>query len=126
MKSLVCVLLLLVFVLLEVIIYCEGCWKQEREALVTLNSHLGNVMSWSANNSTDCCEWEGLECNTAGRVTKLNLQFPTESLNYSDFAIFKDLKTLDLSYTGISNCTTTLQGYFSYKLYSLIINHLNY
>ena len=103
--------------------YCEGCWKQEREALIALKSHFGNDMSytllWSANTNTDCCEWEGVECNTTtGRVTKIKLQYAhtTGSLNYSDFAIFKDLKTLDLSFSTIPNCTGTHQGYFSYKV----------
>jgi len=69
--------------------------------------------------SSDCCEWKGVECNTTtGRVTKLKLQYAhtTGSLNYSDFAIFKDLKTLDLSFSTIPNCTGTDQGYFSNKV----------
>jgi len=125
MKSLICVFLLLFIFSLEVM-YCEGCWKQEREALIALKSitlssyNLGNAMSWSANTNTDCCEWEGVECNTTtGRVTKIDLQysyFRGGSLNYSDFAIFKDLKTLDLSFSTIPNCTGTHQGYFSYKV----------
>lgn len=115
---------LLVFVLLKVMC-CEGCWKQEREALNALNSQLTkemyytnmvNALSWTDN--TDCCEWLGVECNTTtGRVVKLRIELNTWSynigfwhLNYSDFLIFKDLKTLDLSSPKISNCTGTLQG----------------
>jgi hypothetical protein len=119
MKSLICVFLLLFILLLEVM-YCEGCWKQEREALIALNSHLGNAMSWPANIYTDCCEWEEVECNTTtGRVTKLTLQslIGPWQLNYSDFAIFKDLKTLDLSSSGISSCTRADPGYFSHTNY---------
>lgn len=115
MKSLVCVFLLLL-VLVEVMC-CEGCLKQEREALVALNSHLVNAM-YSPNTNTDCCEWEGIECNTTtGRVAKLRLHAHIESLNYSDFAIFKDLKTLNLSSSGICTCSRTeYQGYFSCKV----------
>jgi len=115
MKSLMCVFLLLFMFSLEVM-YCEGCWKQEREALVALTFSLENDMTAIP---TDCCEWEGVECNTTtGRVTKIKLQYAhtTGSLNYSDFAIFKDLKTLDLSFSTIPNCTGTHQGYFSYKV----------
>jgi len=115
MKSLVGVFLLL-FVFSFEVMYCEGCWKQEREALIALNSHLGNTMSWLANNNTDCCEWEGVECNiTTGRVTKLKPKsiYGPWKLNYSDFHTFKDLQTLDLSDAQISNCTGTDQGIFS-------------
>jgi len=113
MKSLICVFLLLFIFSLEVM-YCEGCWKQEREALVALNFSSEYNMTAIP---TDCCEWEGVECNTTtGRVTKLILQYWGGSLNYSDFAIFKDLKALYLSNTKISNCTTADQGYFSYKV----------
>jgi len=99
--------------LLEVM-YCEGCWKQER-ALVALNFSLEYDMT-----VTDCCEWEGVKCNTTtGRVTQIELQyayFGGGSFHYSDFAIFKDLKALYLPNAKISNCTTAEQGYFSYKV----------
>ncbi|KAK2414559.1 receptor protein [Trifolium repens] len=42
-------------------------------------------------------------------------------LNYSDFIIFKDLKSLDLSYAQISNCTKTDEG-----LKNLEVLNLNY
>jgi len=123
-----CVFLLLFIVLLEVM-YCEGCLKQEREALIALNSHLGNAMSWSANTNTDCCEWEGVECNTTtGRVTKLKPEsvYRPWQLNYSDFLTFKDLKTLDLSSSQISNCTRDDPGYFSHTNYILSLFFFNY
>jgi hypothetical protein len=109
MKSLVDVLLL-IFVLVEVMC-CEGCWKQEKETLMALNSRLGNALSWLDN--TDCCQWEGVECNTiTRRITKIQLQSDIGPwhLNYSDFLIFKDLKILDLSSSQISNCTSINQG----------------
>jgi hypothetical protein len=128
MKSLasVCVLLLFVF---SVKVNCcdeEYCLKQERDALTSLMSH-GQLRNTYCvvpvkipkcsilAHSTDCCDWEGVECNTTtGRVIKLQLDLIGQ-LNYSDLIIFKDLKTLDLSDASLSNCTTTDQGYFSYK-----------
>lgn len=111
----------MVFILLKVTC-CEGCWKQEREALIALNSRLGNA--FSSLDNTDCCQWEGVECNTTTRrVTAFKLQsnIGPWHLNYSDLIIFKDLKSLYLSSSQISNCSTTNQGYFSYKLYILIV-----
>ena len=90
---------------------CEGCWKQEREALIALNSQMGNYLSWG--NINDCCQWYGVECNnTTGRVSKLELELDGRTwqvINYLDLIIFKDLKTLSLSLTQ----TITAQGYFS-------------
>ncbi|XP_058765949.1 cuscuta receptor 1-like [Vicia villosa] len=107
-------LLVCVMVLVQVLMCCEGCWKQEREALVSLFSRMGDTVYYTKD-SIDCCQWDGVECNTtSGRVAKLNLmQFNPEQywqLNYSDFLIFQDLKTLELSRTQISNCTRTDQG----------------
>lgn len=47
-----------------------------------------------------------------GRVTKIKLQshIGPWQLNYSDFLIFKDLKSLDLSSAQISNCTRADPG----------------
>ncbi|CAK8541833.1 unnamed protein product [Lathyrus sativus] len=116
MKKLVCAFLLVL--VLQVLMCCEGCWKQEREALISLNSHVENAIYPWVHNKTDCCEWKGVECNTTtGRVTKLTLHeypFVRCQLNYSDFIIFKDLKTLDLSDINISNCTRTDQEGLKY------------
>jgi len=112
MKTLVCVFLVL-FVLVKVMC-CEGCWKQEREALVALNFSLEYDMTAIP---TDCCKWEGVECNiTTGRVIKLKPIF-MQNLNYLDFLIFQDLRSLDLTSIQISNCTGP--GYL-YKFYILI------
>ncbi|RDX90107.1 hypothetical protein CR513_28061, partial [Mucuna pruriens] len=88
---------------------CEGCWKEEREALLGLNMRLGLPLTWEWA-GTDCCQWEGVECNSStGRVTELKLYqlWSTNGpiqldwhLNYSDFIVFKDLKSLNLSYNN--------------------------
>ncbi|WVZ07309.1 hypothetical protein V8G54_020655 [Vigna mungo] len=106
---------LLIFVLVEVI-WCEGCWKEEREALWGLNARFGFPLSWQWE-GTNCCEWEGVECNSfTGRVAKLDLQrlwsvpfIPSDwHLNYSDLVVFKDLKSLNLSRSyGIFDCANS-------------------
>jgi len=111
-------LILLIFVLVEVI-WCEGCWKEEREALLGLNARFGFPLSWQWE-GTNCCEWEGVECNSSTeRVAKLDLQrlwsvafFPSDwHLNYADLAVFKDLKSLNLSRSsGIFDCADS-EGY---------------
>ncbi|XP_068488435.1 cuscuta receptor 1-like isoform X3 [Phaseolus vulgaris] len=84
-------LFFLFFLLLEALC-CEGCLKEEREALLGLSSFSSNV-------HTDCCEWEGVECNSStGRVVQLEF-FPSyliqqRYINYSDFSVFIDLKKL--------------------------------
>ncbi|ESW12393.1 hypothetical protein PHAVU_008G108400 [Phaseolus vulgaris] len=103
---------LFIFVLM-VVIRCEGCWKEEKEVLRGLNCRFGFPLSWHWE-GTDCCEWEGVECNSStGRVAKLDLNglwstglIPSDwHLNYADLVVFKDLKSLNLSHSsGIFDC----------------------
>lgn len=131
-------LFLLVLVLLEGIC-CEGCWKEERDALLVLKSHIGDIISLKSwEDDTDCCLWERVECNsTTRRVTELHLYQRDGSspipwhLNFSDFIAFKDLKTLDLHWNKILGCVETHQGYFSNKFYInyyyiVCVNHFHY
>ncbi|XP_027927000.1 receptor-like protein 15 isoform X2 [Vigna unguiculata] len=94
---------LLIFVFVEVI-WCEGCWKEEREALLGLNSLSEFALSWLWE-GTDCCEWGRVECNSStGRVAKLNLQ-GLRYLSYANLVVFKDLKSLNLGgIYGILDC----------------------
>ncbi|RDX90108.1 hypothetical protein CR513_28062, partial [Mucuna pruriens] len=108
---------------------CEGCWKEEREALLGLNSRFQFPLSWEWD-GTDCCEWERVECNSStGRVVKLNLYYMSSNvdpneisqynnwyLNYSDFIVFKDLKSLNLSLNMIAGCADN-EDYFG--IYSM-------
>ncbi|XP_061367173.1 cuscuta receptor 1-like [Gastrolobium bilobum] len=119
--------LLFIFVLLEVIC-CQGCLKQEREALLRLNSRFANTLSWV--DDTDCCQWEGVECNTTiGRVAKLNLYYKWRYwdeqwyLNYSDFVVFKDLKSLNLSFNNIAGCEE-IEGFQNLEVLDLSANNL--
>ena len=101
MKSTVGVCLLFL-VLLEAMC-CEGCWKEERDALLVLNSGFSLE-------GPDCCQWEGVKCNSStGRLTQLILRtdiacLPEPYINYSHFVVFKDLNNLDLSWNAISGC----------------------
>jgi len=100
---------LLIFVFVEVI-WCEGCWKEEREALLGLNSLSEFALSWLWE-GTDCCEWGRVECNSStGRVAKLNLQ-GLRYLSYANLVVFKDLKSLNLGgIYGILDCADS-EGY---------------
>ncbi|WJX82051.1 hypothetical protein P8452_64859 [Trifolium repens] len=130
MKRLLVCVFLLVLVLGEVLMCCEGCLKQERQALIALNFKIGNSLSWADNtNTADCCQWIGVECNTInGRIAKLELNvrgffyFGARQINYSDFIIFKDLKSLDLSGVRISNCIKTDQGLKNLEVLDLSYN----
>ena len=119
---------------------CEGCWKEERDALLQLKAifkYPSNLIDWA--DGTDCCQWEGVECNTTtGRVAQLYLSglWDYKSgghrwyLNFFYFEVFEDLKSLDLSYNNIGGCTQNLGRYFSLlslrgsKLIYLIIKYL--
>ena len=106
MKSSVVGVCWLILVLLEAMC-CEGCWKEERDALLVLHSRFDFPLSnWDG---PDCCQWEGVECNsTTGRVAQLDLLslwwLRPFNINYSDFVVFKDLKNLYLPSTSISGC----------------------
>ncbi|CAJ1803108.1 unnamed protein product [Sphenostylis stenocarpa] len=84
----------LLFLLLQAI-SSQSCSKQDRLALSALTSRFQIPFS----SDSDCCEWEGVKCNSStGRVTELSLRNSVEQyINYSDFSVFKDLKHLHLS-----------------------------
>ncbi|CAJ1803497.1 unnamed protein product [Sphenostylis stenocarpa] len=87
----------LLFFLLQVI-SSQSCSQQDRLALSVLSSSF--QIPFSSN--SDCCEWEGVKCNSStGRVAKLKLWRKSsheQYINYSDFSVFKDLKNLHLSF----------------------------
>ncbi|XP_052728348.1 receptor-like protein 15 isoform X7 [Vigna angularis] len=94
----------LIFLLLETMC-CEGCWKEEKQALLGLRL---DDFFIPRNVDTDCCEW--YVCNSStGRVAQLDLfnvwwKSTEQYINYSDFSVFKDLKNLSLSYNNIVGC----------------------
>ncbi|XP_012473509.1 receptor-like protein 15 isoform X3 [Gossypium raimondii] len=93
----------------------EGCLEQERIALFQLKSFF-NDSNWVDVKGSNCCEWEGVECNvTSERVIGLDLGFkrqwdnrewisdPYGYLNVSLFLPFEELKSLDLSGNEIAD-----------------------
>ena len=89
--------------------WCDGCWEQEKTALLQLKPFFSSIRDWEeGKQSSNCCEWEGVECNTStGRVMRLFLNH-TESydvygvysgsydwyINASLFLPFEELKSL--------------------------------
>ncbi|XP_016499270.1 cuscuta receptor 1-like isoform X2 [Nicotiana tabacum] len=99
---------------------CYCCWKEERTALLQLKENInytgGSYLpSWVANETSDCCQWEGIVCsNTTRRVGELAItvkkisqeeQLRTNGTNTDDmlknwlfnaslFIPFKNLKAL--------------------------------
>ncbi|GKV04084.1 hypothetical protein SLEP1_g16292 [Rubroshorea leprosula] len=84
---------------------CHGCLEQEKLALLHLkplfnDPHL-KLKSWKGNDSSDCCQWKRVKCNTTtGRVIGLFLSGVSHhilQLDDSLFLPFEELKSLDLS-----------------------------
>ncbi|TYH51497.1 hypothetical protein ES332_D10G279400v1 [Gossypium tomentosum] len=89
----------------------QGCWQQERDALLQLHS-VFYVSDWIAEKGSNCCHWKNIEChNTSGRVKGLSLPLKYSwtrgdsswYLDVSLFLPFKELKSLDLSWNGIKD-----------------------
>ncbi|KAM3327889.1 hypothetical protein P3S68_033351 [Capsicum galapagoense] len=95
--------------------YC--CWNEERTALLQLKANIkystsgdDYLSSWGANETSDCCRWEGIVCsNTTRRVVELSIIAKEEKLsngtntddilrnwlfNASLFVPFKNFKAL--------------------------------
>ena len=129
MKSTQCVFLLILA--LVGALYCQGCRNNEREALLSLGAQFDPPLPWVE--GTDCCQWEGVECNsTTRRVAELDLSATERELsvayrykywylNYTDFLVFEDLKSLNLSFNNIAECVENEGQSISYKFYILII-----
>ncbi|PHT99692.1 hypothetical protein BC332_29480 [Capsicum chinense] len=96
---------------------CYCCWNEERTALLQLKANIkystsgdDYLSSWGANETSDCCRWEGIVCsNTTRRVVELSIIAKEEKLSngtYTDdilgnwlfnaslFIPFKNLKAL--------------------------------
>ncbi|GKV45054.1 hypothetical protein SLEP1_g52181 [Rubroshorea leprosula] len=110
-------------------LWCRGCWDEERTALLQLKPFFTKswqlMRNWERGKQTsDCCQWEGVECNSAtGRVITLNLNYSSSEefdgywrssysfmelenvyLNASLFLPFVELKSLHLAEYGIAGC----------------------
>ncbi|XP_052478700.1 LOW QUALITY PROTEIN: receptor-like protein 15 [Gossypium raimondii] len=93
------------------LVQTQGCWQQERVALLQLHS-VFDVSDWIAEKGSNCCHWKNIEChNTSGRVKGLSLPLKYSwnrgdsswYLDVSLFLPFKELKSLDLYGNGIKD-----------------------
>ncbi|GLT90611.1 hypothetical protein SLE2022_085340 [Rubroshorea leprosula] len=91
--------------------WCQGCFEQERIALLQLKSFFKDpwgLRNWGrGKENSDCCQWERVECNpSSGRVIKLDLDhlygWHNSYLNASLFLPFEELKSLSLAANGIN------------------------
>ncbi|KDO40865.1 hypothetical protein CISIN_1g048732mg [Citrus sinensis] len=131
----------LIFILLAVKgWWSEGCLEQERSALLQLKHFFNDskhLHYWNdGENYSDCCQWEGVECNnTTGRVIKLDLAFRKRDsaewyMNASLFTPFQQLEFLDLSGNNITGCVQNegldrLSSLKNLKFLDLTLNHFN-
>ncbi|KAH9659765.1 Receptor-like protein 13 [Citrus sinensis] len=106
----------LIFILLAVKgWWSEGCLDQERSALLQLKHFFNDdqcLQNWvDDENYSDCCQWEGVECNdTTGRVIELDLAVTRKwesaewYMNASLFTPFQQLESLDIMGNNIASC----------------------
>lgn len=92
---------------------CKSCIEKERKALLELKKHLISLSvewgydtvqpTWTNDTKSDCCLWEGLECNrTSGRVIGISIgdmvfENFSSPLNISLLQPFEDIRSLSLS-----------------------------
>ena len=104
--------------------WCDGCWDQEKTALLQLKPFFSEIWE-EGKQSLDCCEWKWVKCNkSTGRVMQLFLNLTTTEtsrdlvslyygsdsvrddwyLNITLFLPFEELKSLYLSGNSIAGC----------------------
>ncbi|KAH0929823.1 hypothetical protein HID58_015550, partial [Brassica napus] len=110
-----------------------SCIEKERKALLELKKHLISLSvewgydtvqpTWTNDTKSDCCLWEGLECNrTSGRVIGISIgdmMFENFSspLNISLLQPFEDIRRLSLSVeqNGFDGFFDDVEGYKSLR-----------
>ncbi|KAM3327881.1 hypothetical protein P3S68_033343 [Capsicum galapagoense] len=78
---------------------CYCCWNEERTALLQLKANIkystsyDYLSSWGANETAECCQWEGIVCsNNTRRV--IELSFGVKNISQEE-----QLSTLNGTYT---------------------------
>ncbi|KAK2965695.1 hypothetical protein RJ640_022222 [Escallonia rubra] len=96
---------------------CYGCLEAERLALMQFKASINHpngtsLPEWKDDNTTDCCDWHGVECGYApGRVISLELYNTRQAelgdwcLNVSLFLPFESLTYLNLQSNQLVICT---------------------
>ncbi|KAL4271495.1 hypothetical protein GQ457_13G030200 [Hibiscus cannabinus] len=91
----------------------NACLEPERNALLQLKhffNHYNDLADWDEVTGSDCCQWKGIECNTATkRIIGLSLNYTSYKdegwyLNVSLFLPFEELKSLYLPGNAIAGC----------------------
>ncbi|XWS17066.1 hypothetical protein CRYUN_Cryun33cG0036000 [Craigia yunnanensis] len=80
--------------------WCDGCWEQEKTALLQLKPFFSHI--WEEGKQTlDCCEWKWVKCNkSTGRVMQLFLNLTTTEASYD--LVYYENSLMDDSYDYIS------------------------
>uniref|UniRef100_A0A0D3C221 Leucine-rich repeat-containing N-terminal plant-type domain-containing protein n=1 Tax=Brassica oleracea var. oleracea TaxID=109376 RepID=A0A0D3C221_BRAOL len=112
---------------------CKSCIEKERKALLELKKHLISLSvewgydtvqpTWTNDTKSDCCLWEGLECNrTSGRVIGISIgdmvfENFSSPLNISLLQPFEDIRSLSLSVeqNGFDGFFDDVEGYKSLR-----------
>ncbi|XP_022722220.1 LRR receptor-like serine/threonine-protein kinase GSO2 [Durio zibethinus] len=118
----------------------DACWEDERIALLQLKPFFNpynDLNSWVDEiKGSDCCQWDGVECNTSSssskRVIGLSLDYTRLSnnerwyLNASLFLPFKELKHLYLRGNNIAGFVES-EGFakLNLEILDLSFNYLN-
>ncbi|XAR60613.1 Histone deacetylase [Bertholletia excelsa] len=88
---------------------CFNCLMDERNVFLQIKADINypngsSLSTWSKEKTTNCCLWEGIECNPiTRRVRSVNLDFNRERrlgkwyLNTSLFLLFEQLNTHSLT-----------------------------
>ncbi|KAJ0090498.1 hypothetical protein Patl1_14698 [Pistacia atlantica] len=102
-----------VFLVMMLVSLGEGCWEEERTALLQLKHFFPNPYGYLYNwvKNSECYRWERVMCdNNTGRVIKLHLWDVRDFnlgewyLNASLFSPFQQLQSLNLSGNNIAGC----------------------
>lgn len=114
---------LLVLLIVKLVCLGEGCWDEERTALLQLQLEpyfYDSSYDWAKN--SDCCKWDRVTCdNITSRVIQLNLYTTRDwkleewFLNASLFSPFQQLQWLDLRGNNIAGCIEN-EGHLSFSL----------
>ncbi|KAL0741112.1 hypothetical protein Bca4012_082625 [Brassica carinata] len=112
---------------------CKSWIEKEREALLELKKYLISLSvdwgydtvqpTWSNDTKSDCCRWEGLECNrTSGRVIGISIgdmmfEDFSSPLNISLLHPFEEIRSLSLSVeqNGFDGFFDEVEGYKSLR-----------
>ncbi|KAK2965718.1 hypothetical protein RJ640_022245 [Escallonia rubra] len=96
---------------------CHGFLEAERLALLQIKASINHpngtfMPEWKDGNTSDCCDWSGVECHKATRsIIALYLSEERQyklgdwCLNASLFCPFESLTKLDLAWNGLVICT---------------------